>query len=119
MTDNKQQKIEELYNHLKDNFKIKNFGLRDGYIYSGFTKKIQFELFIHNDRISLKYPYPNISSKKIEILNYVIIELDNRFVYRTYNTVPKNKYSIWDLNINTLSYNEVGLLLISIEDYIK
>lgn len=59
-----QDKIIELHTHLKSYFKNKNFGLRDGYIYTGFAKKIQFELFVDYKRISLKYPYPNITKEK-------------------------------------------------------
>ena len=119
MTYKNQKKIDELHTHLKANFKSKEFGLREGYIYAGFTKKIQFELFLDYERISLKYPYPNISNEKLDSLNHIISELDKAFVYRTYNTTPKNKYSIWDLNIQDLSYSQIGDLIISFEAYIK
>lgn len=119
MTFKNQEKINELYYHLKANFKTKDFGLRDGYIYSGFSKKIQFELFVDYLRIGLKYPYPNISDEKFNSLNQCISELNNNFICRTYNTIPKNKYYIWEMDINHLSYNEIGKLIISLEAYIK
>jgi hypothetical protein len=113
------EKLNELHSHLKVNFKSNNFGLRDGYIYSGFTKKIQFELFVDYLRIGLKYPYPNISEIKFQSLNQCVSELNVNFKNRTYNTTSANKYHIWEMDVSQLSYNQIGQLITSLESYIK
>ncbi|WP_338376460.1 hypothetical protein [uncultured Flavobacterium sp.] len=119
MASKNQEKIEELYSYLKTNFETKGFGLRDGYIYSGFSRKIHFELFVDYLKIGLKYPIPNISEKKFNSLNQCVSEINSDFIHRTYNTVPKNKYHVWEIDVSNLSYNEIGKLIIALEAYTK
>lgn len=119
MTTKNQEKIEELYSYLKTNFKTKEFGLRDGYLYSRFSRKIHFELFIDYLKIGLKYPIPNITVEKFNSLNQCVCEINSNFTHRTYNTVPKNKYYLWEIDVSNLSYHEIGKLIIALETYTK
>jgi len=103
----KQDKLKQLNEHLNREFGAKNFELADGYIFSGFVKKIHFELFVDYDKIGLKYPKPNLSESKISQLSSIVFELDSRFKRRDYNTTPKNKYSIWEIDIKGFSESEI------------
>lgn len=114
MRDDK-NKLEEIHSYLTKNFDNKGFGLRDGYIFSGITKQIFFDLFISSKSIGLKYPKGNISESKTKLLTQIINEIDTRFIYREYNTTPKTKYSIWEIDISSFENKDIVDLIIKIE----
>jgi hypothetical protein len=112
---NRQDKLKDLHGYLNEKFGPKSFVLADGYIFGGFKKKIHFDLFIGNENIGLKYPKPNLTKSKIDQLSIVIYELDTRFKYREYDTTPKSKYSIWEIDVTDFDKSEIEKFIKTID----
>tara|TARA_R110002051_G_C8440831_1_gene455046 strand:- start:142 stop:501 length:360 start_codon:yes stop_codon:yes gene_type:complete len=109
--------LHNFYSYIKENFPSQErFGLRDGYIYSNFVRKIRFEFFLTNKKIGLKYPIANIPETKVTSLDNIILGLDEKFVHKSYNPTPRNKYHIWELPTKGLDYEEIMNMIIKFEN---
>ena len=90
----------------------------DNYLFTGLHLSIYFDIFLRCDVLSLKHPIPNLSSEKIDVISKLLNKTEYIFVHRTYNTVPKNKFSIWDTDTLNLSENEIVDLLNTLKNKI-
>ena len=103
--------LKDFNKELNELFDDQHFGFRDNYIITGINKSINFTIFITNENIGLKYPFKNISLKKIEALSILINEIDINFTHRKYSTTPNNKYSIWEVDIKNFNKNQIFNLI--------
>ncbi|WP_100613616.1 hypothetical protein [Confluentibacter citreus] len=97
---------EKLKQELSKNF---NFTLAASgtYIYSRIAIPMQFELFITEESIGLKYPIGNLLPNKIIAINTLLQANTNRqFVHRTYGS-NSTVWSVWDLKLENTSHEAI------------
>ncbi|RTY70575.1 hypothetical protein [Flavobacterium sp. LB2P53] len=115
MTD--ETNLKDFNKELNEVFDDQTFGFRDNYIITGINKSINFTVFITKENIGLKYPFKNISQKKIEALSILINEININFTHRKYSTTQFNKYSIWEIYIKDFNKNQIYNLIKKIKKH--
>jgi hypothetical protein len=105
---NDKKALENLVTHLPEDHE---YTLANGYIFSGLEIKIGFDVFIREDRISLKYRKGNLEESSI---NVITILLNNTgigsFIYKNYG-MNSTKWSSWDLDMKNYKPEDIPAVL--------